>query len=81
MLLRVTAPWFTAGVEIRNGLVWNAAPIIAYMVNNKWTLEKLQSYVTARGWEIENIECKGEGPETSSVGEGCTDRVQPGIEE
>jgi len=49
MLIRITSPWFVAGVEILPNGSKRAAPIIHYMKN--FTINKILSYSKKRGWK------------------------------
>lgn len=52
---QVTAPHFVAAVEIRDGVVFDAAPIIKYMIG--WEAGRFFSYVAEQGWRQE-LRCK-----------------------
>lgn len=49
MLLRIVAPHFVAGVEIRRGVVTATVPITRYMLG--WTPGRVQTYCRRKGWE------------------------------
>lgn len=49
MLVRVEAPHFVAGLEVRNGKVAHAAPIIGYMLGWKWV--NASQYLQRKGWK------------------------------
>jgi len=52
MLLRILAPHFVAGVEIRTGGN-RCAPILSYMKD--WSLAKIRAYCRKKMWELEEI--------------------------
>ena len=52
MLLRITTPYFVAGVVVET-VVTEAAPIVKYMIG--WTAEAVCSYCQKKGWKIESI--------------------------
>lgn len=54
--VRVTAPHFVAGVEIVDGVVVRAAPILAYMVRDKWTEQRLVKYIGSVRWKMEFLD-------------------------
>lgn len=51
--LRIEAPYFVAAVELIDGEVRVAAPIVKYMM--RWTHEKVEEYAAARGWKVEPL--------------------------
>jgi len=52
MLLRITAPHFTAGVILRNrGRSNRCAPIVKYMAG--WDKGQIIKYCESKGWECE----------------------------
>lgn len=53
MLLRIIAPWFVAGVVLRDDIVVEAAPILRYTVG--WSEERLRSYAKRRRWNVGNL--------------------------
>lgn len=52
-LFRITAPYFCAGVEIEDGVVVEAAPILAWMIGKPFTYVK--SYCTRKSFSIEKV--------------------------
>jgi hypothetical protein len=42
---------FTAGIEVLDGVVVRAAPIIKYMIG--WSVGDAMVYATRRGWGVE----------------------------
>ena len=50
-LIRIIAPHFVAGAEMRKGVVTNCAPIIKYMKG--WSYRRVQSYCKYKKWEYE----------------------------
>lgn len=54
ILYRVQGPYFTAGLLLRMGLVYGAAPILRYMLG--WPLAQVEEYVRQRGWSIVIVE-------------------------
>lgn len=51
MLIRITTPWFVAGVEVLPSGKKRAAPIIHYMKD--FTVNKIFSYSKKKGWKAE----------------------------
>ena len=49
-LIRIEAPYFVAGVLLRDGRVYEAAPIVKYMKG--WTAEQVLQYAKKKGWTI-----------------------------
>jgi hypothetical protein len=52
-LVRVEAPHFVAGVEVVDGHVTRAAPILCYML--RWPHGRVFSYAARKGWAFEVI--------------------------
>jgi hypothetical protein len=50
MMLRIVAPKFVAGVEIENGMVSDAAPIVDYMLG--WPHSKVSNFCYLKGWSV-----------------------------
>lgn len=51
---RIIAPHFVAAGEVNKfGKVSHTAPIIAYMLRNKWGLNDVKNYCKKKQWEIE----------------------------
>lgn len=50
MLIRITAPHFTAGMDTQTRV---CAPIIAYM--RMWTIAGIRSYCEKKGWKFEIV--------------------------
>lgn len=59
ILAQITAPHFCAGLELDDGRVTFAAPIISYMQN--WTRDRVRDYCGARGWSIRIVNGGGDG--------------------
>jgi hypothetical protein len=53
VLYQITAPHFTAALEIEGDKVKRAAPIINYM--RDWYLWQVRSYCVRNGWTIDEI--------------------------
>ena len=47
---QVTASHFCAGLEVRDGFVRVAAPIIKYMMG--WSRERVMQYCAQKGWKL-----------------------------
>lgn len=54
MLFRVVAPYFVAGVEVVDGFVVEAPPIVRYMMG--WPQNKLLNYSRVKNWKLEALE-------------------------
>ena len=87
MLMRITAPWFVAGVEILPSGRKRVAPIIHYMEN--LNVNKVFRYSKKRGWKAEiyreeNINNKKEAEKAMDneqfVPKNDVDRLAPAIE-
>jgi hypothetical protein len=50
MLIRITAPHFTAGMDTQTR---ECAPIIKYM--KMWTIAGIRSYCEKKGWKFEIV--------------------------
>lgn len=48
LLVRITGAGFVAGIELVNGTVVRAAPIVGYM--RGWSEERARQYIRRRGW-------------------------------
>lgn len=55
MIIRITAPHFCAGVvvEVDKGYVVKAAPIVKYMLEQRWTPARVFSYCATKRWKAE----------------------------
>lgn len=53
ILVRVSAPHFCAGLEIHDGKIAIAAPIIAWMKKNKMTEEQIVAYCIKKKWDCQ----------------------------
>lgn len=51
MVLRITSPYFVAGITVDGGLVERAAPILKYMLG--WPMHRVQTYCESRYWKCE----------------------------
>lgn len=49
--MRITSPYFCAGLVLENGIVKRAAPILKYMIG--WTRERVLSYAYGKGWKVD----------------------------
>ena len=61
-LYRVVAPHFIAGIVFnpdgsaaRADQSGGAAPILAWVVMRRWTLEQFETYCRKKGWEIKHV--------------------------
>ena len=45
--------FFYCALEVENGIVVQAAPIVRYMLG--WRLEQAKSYAHKRGWNLERL--------------------------
>ena len=52
ILAAIDAPHFYAGVVLWNDRVIEAAPIVKYMRDGKWSRDKVRLYVASKGWKI-----------------------------
>jgi protein subunit release factor A len=53
ILAQITAPHFCAGLVLDDDeRVVEAAPIIGYMKENRWTRDMVRDYCTRRGWRV-----------------------------
>ncbi len=50
-IYQIQAPYFTAGLVVKNNLCTTAAPIIKYMKG--WTLARIQIYCNQKKWKLE----------------------------
>lgn len=50
MIWQITSPYFCAGLEVVDGSVARAAPIIEYMVG--WTDTRVRSYCRWKRWTV-----------------------------
>ncbi len=50
-MIRITAPYFVAGVILRGECVVDAAPIVRYMIG--WGFSKVERYCIRKGWKWE----------------------------
>lgn len=55
MILRIVAQDFVAGVEIENGVVRDAAPVIHYMLG--WPDAKVLDFCYLKGWSASEFDC------------------------
>ena len=49
-LLQITAPHFCAGLMLRDGLVYFAAPIVVFM--RGWSFARVVDYATGMRWRV-----------------------------
>lgn len=54
VLIRISAPHFTAGLVATNRRVTSTAPILHYMLG--WEGRAVADYCDAKGWEWERLE-------------------------
>lgn len=54
-LVVIDAPHFYAGLVAREGRVIEAAPIIHYMKQGRWTGQQVADYCVKRGWTWEVV--------------------------
>lgn len=45
-------PYFTAGIVLFDDIVVEAAPIVGYMKQKKWTRAQVRKYCETKGWKI-----------------------------
>jgi hypothetical protein len=55
-LIRIEAPHFVAGADLRDDVVICAAPIIGYMIG--WNYWRLFSYCEEKRWRVEVVWAK-----------------------
>jgi hypothetical protein len=55
VLYQIISPYFSAGLSVMDGRVFEAAPIIKYMAATKWTLEKVQQYCQGKKWALKLV--------------------------
>lgn len=53
MFARIVAPHFVAGIELMDDCVYNAAPIVSYMIG--WDRDRVRAYCRLKGWKIDII--------------------------
>ena len=58
ILAQIKAPHFTAGIILRDDEVIDAAPIVKYMKDGRWTRVVVRDYCARKGWTIKVIEQK-----------------------
>ena len=56
VLIRISAPHFVAGAILRDDVCVVAAPIIRYMMVNKWSYWRILGYCAEKRWELEVLE-------------------------
>lgn len=49
-LFIIEAPHFYVGIEIWNGYVAKAPPIVKYMENDGWTIKQVKKYCARKHW-------------------------------
>lgn len=49
-MLIITAPHFTVGLEVFEGEVIKAPPIVRYMIG--WSERKVCRYCASKGWQV-----------------------------
>jgi hypothetical protein len=52
-LIRITAPYFCAGVILQGGRVARFAPILHYM--RGWSADRVEAYAGRKGWTCERV--------------------------
>lgn len=53
-LYQIQAPHFTAGLVLRMGLVYAAAPVLHYMLG--WPLAQVVEYVKKKDWRLTDVQ-------------------------
>ena len=51
--IRITSPYFVAGVCLQSGIVTRAAPIVKYMIG--WPTHRVYAYANKKHWTTEII--------------------------
>ena len=51
---QITAPHFVAGIDIEEGTVTDAAPIVRYMKG--WLAGRVRGYCAGKKWKLEVVE-------------------------
>jgi len=54
-LIRISAPHFVAGAVLVDDACVEAAPIIRYMMVNKWGYWRIVGYCKEKSWELETV--------------------------
>jgi hypothetical protein len=49
-LYRIDLPWATYGIEVKNGIVTSAPPLLGWMVGSK--LRRIEYWVVSKGGKI-----------------------------
>jgi hypothetical protein len=57
MVMQIAAPYFTAGIVIKDDQVTDAAPILAYMVG--WSADRVVKYATDKHWRCQVVKHDG----------------------
>lgn len=52
VLAQIDAPHFNCGIVLRDNVVVEAAPIVQYMRQQKWTTAQVRSYCANKGWRV-----------------------------
>jgi len=74
-LIRIVAPHFVAGLILERqeepyyppknpAPLWHAvdaAPILFYMVKNKWNLQQIGNYINKKGWDLQVLGVENDG--------------------
>jgi hypothetical protein len=63
MLAQITAPHFTAGIELENERVVRAAPIVGYMWG--WNRDYVRWYCQKKGWTVRVLKDKPPSVDTA----------------
>ena len=51
-LAAIDAPHFFCGIVLWDDLVVEAAPIVHYMKQGKWTRDQVRAYCAKKGWTV-----------------------------
>jgi len=52
-LIRITAPHYCAGLEVENGWITNAAPILFWSIGRRW--DRVRPYFERKRFKIEEL--------------------------
>jgi hypothetical protein len=61
MLVRIEAPHFVCGIVLENEVVVEAAPIVNYMLEQKWSADKVRRYIKVKRWRARVIKERKHG--------------------
>ena len=52
---QITSNYFCAGITLYNDVVCEAAPILKYMRESRWSLSHVKDYCHKKNWKLEKI--------------------------